>query len=72
MKNPFSIFCEFIKKFMNKFVKEEVKTQDTQKEMLHDIHKDEVRRDQKKDYKPYILNQKPEHTINGTITFKGD
>lgn len=70
MKNPFSIFCEFIKNFMNKFAKEEIK--DTQKEMLHDIHKDEVRRDQKKDYKPYTLNQKPEHIINGTIVFKGD
>lgn len=68
MKNFFSIFCEFIKNFMNKFTKEEVK--DNQKEMLHNIHKDEVRRDQKKDYKVYTLNQNPEHTINGTIFFK--
>ena len=70
MKNPFSIFCEFIKKFMNKFAKEEVKN--NQKEMLHNIHKDEVKRDQKKDHKFYTLNQNLEHTINGTIIFKGD
>lgn len=63
MKNPFSIFCEFIKKIINKFRKE--KTQ----EILHEIYKEET---QEKDCKPYIINQNPEHTINGTITFKGD
>lgn len=63
MKNPFSIFCEFIKKIINKFRKE--KTQ----EILYEIHKEEI---QEKDYKPYIINQNSKHTINGTIIFKGD
>ena len=58
MKNPFSIFYEFIKKIINNF---------TKKNKLQNIQKEVKKENQEKSY---ILNQDSECTISGTIIFK--